>query len=185
MNSEQSRGASSVFRLAVVLGMIALAAALRVLPHPWSLAPVGAMALFGGALLQDKRLALFVPLAALFAGDCVLGFYKLMPVVYASFLASVAIGFWLRERRTAARVAGAALLGALQFFVATNFAVWAAGGLYPRSGAGLAACYIAAIPFFWNTLAGDLLYSALLFGGFTLAERLLPALRTSPVRSAA
>jgi hypothetical protein len=184
MNSEESRGASTVFRLAVVLGMIALAAALRVLPHPWNLAPVGAMALFGGAMLRDRRAAFFLPLAALFAGDCVLGFHRLMPAVYASFLVSVAIGVWLRERRTAARVAGAAFLGALQFFVVTNFAVWAAGGLYPRSGAGLAACYIAGIPFFWNTLAGDLLYSALLFGGFALAERLLPTLRTSPVRSA-
>ena len=51
------------------------------------------------------------------------------------------------------------------------------GGLYPKTGAGLAACYVAGIPFFWNTLAGDAMYATLLFGGFALAERFFPALR--------
>ena len=176
MSTEETKGNTAI-RMAVVVAMIALVAVLRILPHPWNFAPVGAMALFGGALLRNKRAAFLLPLAALFAGDLILGFHRLMPVVYASFLVSVAIGFLLRERRTAARVTGAALLGAGQFFVVTNFAVWAAGGFYPLSGAGLAACYVAAVPFFWNTLAGDLLFAALLFGGFALAERLLPALR--------
>ena len=176
MSTEETKGNTAI-RMAVVVAMIALVAVLRILPHPWNFAPVGAMALFGGALLRNKRAAFLLPLAALFAGDLILGFHRLMPVVYASFLLSVAIGFLLRERRTAARVTGAALLGAGQFFVVTNFAVWAAGGFYPRSGAGLAACYVAAVPLFWNTLAGDLLFAALLFGGFALAERLLPALR--------
>jgi hypothetical protein len=61
----------------------------------------------------------------------------------------------------------------LQFFVVTNFAMWAAGGFYPRTVAGLRACYLAGVPFFWNTLAGDALYAGVLFGGYALAERLL------------
>lgn len=178
MNTQETQGKGTL-RLAVILLLIGAAGALRLLPHPWNFTPIGAMALFGGAFLRDKRAALVVPLAALFAGDLVLGFYRLMPVVYASFLVSVAIGFLLRERRSAPRVAGAALLGSVQFFVVTNFAVWAAGGLYPRTGAGLAACYAAALPFFRNTLAGDLLCAGVLFGGFALAERLLPMLRVS------
>ncbi len=172
-------------RLAVILLMIAAAGALRLLPHPWNFTPLGAMALFGGAFLRDKRAALLVPLAALFASDLVLGFYPLLPVVYSSFLVSVHIGFLLRERRSVPRVAGAALLGSVQFFVVTNFAVWAAGGLYPRTGAGLAACYAAAIPFFRNALAGDLLCAGVLFGGFALAERLLPVLRVPAKQRAA
>jgi len=61
----------------------------------------------------------------------------------------------------------------------TNFGVWTLGTMYPMTAAGLADCYVAAIPFFQNTVAGDLFYATLLFGGFALVERLLPAVRLS------
>jgi hypothetical protein len=144
------------------------------------------MALFSGAVLKDRRLAFLVPIAALFAGDIFIGFYayKLMLVVYASFLVSVAVGFWLRDRRTIARISVATLAGAIQFFLVTNFAVWATGLSYEHNFPGLIMCYVAGIPFFWNTLAGDAIYAILFFGGFALAERLFPAFRepqTNPV----
>jgi len=164
-------------RTVVVLSMILMAAVLRIAPHPWNFTPVGAMALFSGALVRDRRLAFLFPLLALFAGDLFVGFHKFMPVVYASYLVNVAIGLSLRDRRTAPRVAALTLAGAVQFFIVTNFGVWAILGSFPRTAAGLLTCYIAGLPFFWNTLAGDALYAALLFGGFALAERLLPALR--------
>jgi hypothetical protein len=135
------------------------------------------MALFSGAIFRDRRTAFFFPLLALLIGDFFIGFHRLMPVVYASFLVSVAIGFWLRDHRTVGRITAATLLGALQFFLVTNFAVWAFGLSYPRNSAGLVACYVAGIPFFWNTLAGDAVYAGLLFGGFALAERISPAFR--------
>jgi hypothetical protein len=185
MNHQDAKHSNVTVRLVVLMAMILIAAALRIAPHPWNFAPIGAMALFGGAMLRDKRMAFGFPLAALFAGDLVIGFHKLMPVVYASFLVSVAIGFLLRKRRTVPLVGGAALLGAVQFFIVTNSAVWALGSTYPKTGAGLIACYVAAIPFFWNTLAGDFLYSVLFFGGFALAERLFPALRASADQAAA
>jgi hypothetical protein len=97
--------------------------------------------------------------------------------VYASFAVSVAIGRWLAENRTVARIGGAVFLGALQFFFVTNFAMWAVGGFYPKTAVGLVNCFIAGVPFFWNTLAGDALYACVLFGGFALAERIVPALR--------
>jgi hypothetical protein len=175
MNTEISQNANLLYRTLLALALIALAAALRVAPHPWNFTPVGAMALFSGAILKDRRLAFIVPLCALFAGDVFLGFHKLMPVVYASFLTSVAIGFWLRNRRTVARITAATLVGAIQFFLVTNFAVWAFALSYPRTAAGLVACYSAGIPFFWNTLAGDAAYALLFFGAFALAERLFPA----------
>jgi hypothetical protein len=74
----------------VILGMIAWAAALRIAPHPWNFTPVGAIALFAGATVRDRRLALLFPCLALFAGDIFIGFYKLMVVVYASFLTTSA-----------------------------------------------------------------------------------------------
>ncbi len=183
MNTEMSQKENLLYRTLLALALIVLAAALRIAPHPWNFTPVGAMALFSGAVLKDRRLAFFFPLLALFLGDIFIGFHKLMFVVYASFLVNVAIGLWLRDRRTVARVTLATFLGAIQFFIVTNFAVWALGNFYPRTVAGLATCYLAGVPFFWNTLAGDAFYAALLFGGYALAERMLPALSPLPLKT--
>jgi len=177
MNTEMSRKENLLYRTLLALALIAIAAALRMAPHPWNFTPVGAMALFSGAVLKDRRLAFIFPLVALFAGDVFIGFHKLMPIVYASFLINVAIGLWLRDRRTVARISLATLLGSTQFFLVTNFAVWWLLHSYTKTASGLAACYLAGLPFFWNTLAGDAFYATLLFGGFALAERLFPALR--------
>ncbi|HXN21442.1 MAG TPA: DUF6580 family putative transport protein [Candidatus Dormibacteraeota bacterium] len=163
----------------LLVALIALAAIARVLPHPWNFAPVGAIALLGGASFASRRAAFLVPLLALFVGDIFIGFHVLMPVVYASFLVSVLIGFWLRRGRSAPRIAAATVAGAAQFFAITNFAVWASGMTYPKTFAGLVTCYLAGIPFFGNTLAGDALYTTLLFGSLAMAERRFPALRES------
>src|SRR5205807_6803511 len=177
MNAEISQKENLLYRTVLALALILLAAALRIAPHPWNFTPVGAMAFFSGALLKDRRLAFLFPLVALFVGDVFIGFHKLLPIVYASFLINVTIGLWLRDRRTIARISLAALVGAIQFFLVTNFAVWQLLNSYPKTASGLAACYLAGIPFFWNTLAGDAFYAALLFGAYALAERILPALR--------
>jgi hypothetical protein len=183
MNSEISQKENLLYRTLLALALIVLAAALRIVPHPWNFTPIGAMALFSGAILKDRRLAFLFPLLALFAGDIFIGFHKLIPVVYASFLINVAIGLWLRDRRTVTRISLATLLGAIQFFLVTNFAVWQFLGGYPHTAGGLMACYIAGVPFFWNTVAGDAVYAVLLFGSFAFAERFLPLFR-EPVRAA-
>src|SRR6202165_4253151 len=172
MNTEISQKENLLYRTVLALALILLAAALRIAPHPWNFTPVGAMALFSGAVLRDRRLAFFFPLLALFLGDIFIGFHKLIAIVYASFLVNVAIGLWLRDRRTIARITLATLLGAIQFFLVTNFAVWQFLRGFPHTASGLAACYIAGIPFFWNTLAGDAVYAALLFGGYALGRGL-------------
>src|SRR6266853_5100468 len=184
MNTEISQKENLLYRTLLALALIVLAAALRIAPHPWNFTPIGAMALFSGALLTDRRLAFVFPLVALFEGDIVIGFHKLLPIVYGSFLINVAIGLWLRDRRTLARISLATLLGAIQFFFVTNFAVWWLLNSYPKTTSGLAACYLAGIPFFWNTLAGDAFYAALLFGAFAFAERVIPALREPAIARA-
>jgi hypothetical protein len=165
------------FRTILALTMIAVAAVLRIAPHPWNFAPIGAIALFSGAMLRDKRLAFLFPLLTLFAGDLFIGFHKLIPIVYASTLVSVALGFLLRTRHPLGRIVGVTLLGAMQFFLVTNFGVWLLLNTFPKTPAGLLACYVAGAPLFWNTLAGDALYVTLLFGGFALAGRLFPVLQ--------
>jgi hypothetical protein len=164
-------------RLFVIVSMIAAAVASRLVPHPWNLTSVAAVALFAGAYLEDRRLAFAIPLAALFLSDLVLGFYQGLPVVYFSFALIVGLGLWLRTRRGPLMIAGATLAGSVLFFILTNLGVWAFGPLYPHSAAGLAACFTAALPFFRGTLAGDAFYSLILFCGFALLERRVPALR--------
>ena len=178
---EKSETKSLLLRTILIFTLILLAAALRLAPHPWNFTPVGAIAIFAGATVRDRRLAFLFPLLVMFATDAVIGFNKLSPLVYASFVLSVVIGRFLSQKRNVLRIGGAMFLGALQFFLVTNFGVWAFLGSYPRTGAGLAACYIAGIPLFWNTLAGDATYATLLFGAFALAERLAPRLRQSVV----
>jgi hypothetical protein len=167
----------SKVRFAVVACMILVAAASRLIPHPPNLTSITAMALFGGAYLSERRLAFLVPMAALFLSDLVLGFYSRMWVVYGSFVLVVWIGLLLRRRRTPLVIASAALVSSILFFVITNFGVWVFGSLYPKTVEGLLVCYVAAIPFFQNMVLGDALYTAALFGGFSIAERWWPALR--------
>jgi Family of unknown function (DUF6580) len=177
MSSQALQKESSVVRIVVVLAMIGMAAVVRIAPHPWNFTPVGAMALFSGAVIRERRLAFLFPLAALFAGDIFVGFHKLMALVYASFSIDVALGYWIRKRRTFVRISGITLLGAIQFCLITNFGVWAFLGSFPMTAGGLVDCYVLGLPLFWNTLAGDAVYAGLLFGGFAIAERFFPALR--------
>lgn len=170
-------------KMGVAALLVVLAAALRVVAHPWNFTPIGAMALFSGATFRQRWMKFAFPLAALFAGDVFVGFHRLTLVVYLSFLVSVAIGMWIGEERKLARLAGGTFLGALQFFLVTNFAVWATFATYPKSLAGLLVCYAAGVPFFWNTLAGDAFYAVLLFGGYALAERLLAHDRRTAIMS--
>jgi Family of unknown function (DUF6580) len=178
-SSNRSQNSQFVFRTLVVLSVVVFAAVLRIAPHPWNFAPLGAMALFSGAFVRNRWLAIAFPLAALFAGDVFVGLYELMPIVYASFALSVLIGSLLKNNRTVLRIGGATLLGAAQFFLITNFAVWLAFDTFPRTASGLFSCYVAGLPLFGNTLASDALYVTLFFGGFALAERLFPRLQTS------
>ncbi len=181
------------FRFPVLMGMILAAAGSRLIPHPPNFAPIGAMALFGGACFASRRVAFLVPLLAMFVSDLVIGFlsgdlslglHRLIPVVYGSFALIVCLGFWLRPRRKVVPIAGAALASSLLFFGLTNFGVWALGSWYPKTWAGLVACYVAAIPYFRNTLLGDAVYTTVLFGGLALVERGFPALRPpAPVAS--
>lgn len=158
-------------RLLALTAFVLGATALRLVPHPPNFVPIAALALFGGATFSDRRAALAIPLIAMVLSDVVLGFSPVTAFVYASFVLITCLGFALRARGSVPRIAGASVAGAILFYAITNFGVWIAGGLYPKTLAGLATCYVAAIPFFWNTLLSDLFYTALLFGVWSLVER--------------
>lgn len=161
-------------RNALLLMMIFAAAALRLLPHPSNFEPVGALALFAGAHLEKRR-AFLIPLAAMLLSDALIGFHSQLPVVYAAFALIACMGFSLKGQVTASAVTISSFAASLLFFVVTNLGVWMFDALYPHTVTGLIACYVAALPFLSNSIAGTLFYSAVLFGGFALAERKLPA----------
>ena len=164
----------------LIAGLVLAAALLRIFPHPPNFAPVAAMALFAGAQLDNKKLAFLIPLVAMLLSDIVIGFHDGLVLVYVCMCIAVAIGMQLRGRIGSLTVTGGALASSLIFFVVTNFGVWLSSGMYPLSLAGLVACYVAAIPFFHYTIAGDLFYAGVLFGGFALIQTKLPSFRSEP-----
>ena len=164
-------------RLMTIIGLIFAAAASRLIPHQPNMTSITAVALFGGAYFSDRRLAFLVPFAALLLSDFILGSYDHMEIVYLSFALVVCVGHWLQMRRSILYIVGAALASSVLFFLLTNFGVWALESLYPKTIAGLVACYVAAIPFFENQIQSDLFYTLLLFGGFRLLESQFSTLR--------
>jgi len=154
-------------------GGLVLLGVLGRLTQNLNFAPVGAVSLFAGARLRGWQ-AYLLPIALMAVTDPFLhGYSFATPFVYASFLINVWMGSKLRRSENPAWIGGAAAIGSLQFFLLTNFAVWVnpAQTLYPHSFAGLGACFVAAIPFFRNTLLADLLYSAAFFGLYALLTR--------------
>ena len=171
-------------RIVALLSAIVVAAVLRLVPHPANFTPIGAMALFSGAYLGRRGLAFAAPLGAMVLSDAVLGFYSGFWITYVAVALIVAVGFLALSRLSVLRIAGAAIASSVLFFLVSNFGTWAASGMYPHTLAGLSACYVAAVPFFQNTVAGDLFYTALLFGGFHLAELTMPKLRAGQAEPA-
>jgi len=178
------------FRFGLLIGLLLLAAFSRLVPHPMNFAPIGAMALFGAAYFRSRWAAFLLPIAALWLSDIYInkvlyaeyykgsGFFTSdMAWVYGTMLATVLLGQWLLKRVTAGRVALAAFLASVLFFLTTNLACWPNNPLYSQDMLGLLACYAAGVPFFKGTLLGNLFYSALLFGAFELAQRRVPALQ--------
>jgi hypothetical protein len=156
-------------QIGVAIGLIALCVYLRVLPHPANFAPVAAVAIFGGAVLP-RKVALWVPLLAMMVSDAIIGFYSMMFVTWACYLIiALASSSWLRKP-TLLKTATLTLSSSVFFFVATNFAVWLTSGMYSHTLAGLGQCYTLALPFFRNTVASDLVYTAALFGVFGLVN---------------
>jgi hypothetical protein len=140
-------------------------------------APVAASLLFFGSRMPRRQA--WVPVAAFMLSDVVLTLhvygYPLradQAVTWAWYVAIVLLGGLLQGRAGVLRIAGASLAASVSFFLLSNLVVWAAWEMYPRTLNGLLACYTAAIPFFRNTAASDLLFTAVFFGVPAVAEML-------------
>lgn len=157
-------------QLITVSTMVAMAAATRFLPHPPNFTAIGGMALFGAATLNNKKLALMVPVMAMLISDLFIpnGFDF---AVYAAFIAIASLGLYIRNKKGVMPVIAGSLAASVIFFVISNFAVWVSQAMYAKNAIGLMTCFEAAIPFFPNTIAGDLFFSSLLFASYAMIKK--------------
>lgn len=177
-------------RFGAISCMILLAALSRLIPHPINFAPISGIALFGAAFYGKKYWAFIIPIVSMWISDLIINnvvyaelfdgfvwFYSGSLFTYAAFVAIAILGMNALKRVTVSRVVASAMSASILFFALSNFGVWLSSGMYPHTWNGLATCYAAGLPFLKNTVAGDLVYSALLFGAFAWGESRFPALR--------
>lgn len=153
------------------ISIILFGVLMRLVPHTPNFAPITAIALFGG-MYMHRRYALILPFVIMVISDLFLGFHDTLLFVYSSFLLSGLLGFGIRKHKTAGRVLLITMVASIQFFIITNFGVWLAGHIYPKTMQGFIDCYIMALPFFRNTVIGDMLYTTSFILAFELLKQL-------------
>jgi len=173
MRSRSTYLAVSLILLAVVIRIVGT----RLGWFPLNFSTIGAMTLFAGAMLRPRWMGISVAAVGLLASDLVLRHNPQWLSVYLPYILIAVAAHSLQPGKSVTRFALATLSASLIFFVVSNFGVWATGPeMYERSFAGLATCYVQAIPFFRNTLAGNAFFGVVLFGSFVLLENRIPAL---------
>ena len=147
-----------------IIAFMLIAVLCRLLPHLPNFSPITAIALFGGLYFSNKTMAYLVPLFIMALSDLFLGFHSISVVVYAAFLVVSFIGTQTKKPSVFT-----ILLSSISFFIITNFGVWLIG--YPKTWSGLVECYTLALPFFRNSLLGDLFYSGVMILGFNAVRK--------------
>lgn len=151
----------------------------RLVPHIPNVTPVGATALFASSTVGIKK-GLIIVLLIMLTTDIILGLHPVMWATYGSFMITLCIGRWIQKRYSLSRFITGTLLSSVAFFVITNFAVWIVpNGMYERSIAGIIRCYVMAIPFFRNSLIGDMLYGLIFYYGYETVKHVITQLKTA------
>jgi len=168
--------------------LIVIASLYRIMPErPYGFAPQIAMAIFGGAIIKDKKLSFLLPLLSMFISDAMYeilyrngvgemrGFYEGQIINYILFASITVFGFLIR-RINIAKIIGASLAAPTAFFLLSNFSVWLssspeAGLSRPKTFNGLLMCYTDGLPFYPWSVASTLIFSLILFGGYYLFTR--------------
>ena len=191
----QKKISAQIGILVLIVFMVAFS---RLLPYlfgvqeTFNFSPLAAVALFGGAYFTNRSSAFIFPLLALWASNLILDnvflsqYYDGFALFanwegYLAILGIVGLAMIVLKKVTLPRVIGASLMASIMFFLVTNFFVWLNSGMYPKSIGGLAECFTLAIPFFRNTLTGDMVFSVLLFGLYEMAAFKFPFLKYKTV----
>ena len=170
--------------------LIIIASLYRIMPgRPFGFAPQIAMAIFGGAVIKDKKLAFLLPLLSMFISDALYellyrsgignipGFYEGQITNYILFGAMTVFGFFIKKLKVS-QILFASLAAPTTFFILSNFFVWLsnspdAGLQRPKTFNGLLMCFNDGLPFYPWSIAATLVFSAILFGGYYLAKKSL------------
>jgi len=163
--------------------LIIIASLYRIMPgRPYGFAPQIAMAIFGGAIIKDKKIAFLLPLLAMFVSDglyqllyingvgIIPGFYEGQFLNYLLFAGLTVFGFFIKNFNVKS-IAIASLSAPTAYFIVSNFLVWAsasplAGLQRPKTFSGLIRCYADGLPFYPWSIAATLVFSAILFGSY-------------------
>lgn len=157
--------------------LILAAAIAKVVTHPHTLDPIIGMALFGGAVIKDKRFAFVLPLFAMFLSDVMLeisgidkGFYGWGQLVNYGVLMLITVFGFRMKKINVINVVGFSLISSTIFFIISNLAFFLIDNrvyhTYPNTMGGFIDCYVKALPFFkWYV---DLAFSIILFGTYYL-----------------
>ncbi|MDR1674899.1 MAG: hypothetical protein LBR86_00275 [Tannerella sp.] len=175
-------------RFGIIGVVILLAAASRLIPHPAGFAPIAGMALFGAAYYSKRYWAYILPIAAMMLSDIVLNTWVYSAYMdghmlwwslytYGALALIVLMGTFTLKKVRVLNMAGSAVGASVIFYLVSNFGTWISSGMYLHTWEGLGTCYVAALPFFRNGLAGDLLYTGVLFGAFELLMYSFPSLK--------
>lgn len=153
-----------------VAALIVIASISRLLPHPPNFTPILSMALFGGVMFENKKIAFLFPLIAMLLSDAIIGFHSGMLTVYLTLAVIAFIGSTMIKKSSVMNIVLTSILSSILFFVTTNFSSWLMWNMYPKTLSGLLLAYEAGIPFYTNTLISTLLFSGVLFGVFGLLD---------------
>lgn len=177
-------------RISVIAALILIVAFSRLIPTMNNFSPLGALGLFGAAYFKRKSLAFIIPIAAIWLSDLLVNnilyasyypsftwFYDGFYWQYGSYLLIALVGLLLFKKVNIGRIAIGALAATVLFFFVSNFGAWISSPLYPKTLGGLATCLAAGIPFIKGTLLGNLIYSGVLFGSFTILQHKFPVLQ--------
>lgn len=146
-----------------IVSAIVLAVLSRFLPHPPNFTPIAAIGLLAAQGFGFRWFTYLIPIISLFLSDLVLGLHVTIPFVYLSFIMIVTLGLLVKKVNFTSVLSSSVI-----FFLVSNLGVWLFH--YPKSIAGFLQCYTLALPFFLNTLLGDLVYAALLIYPFYVLQ---------------
>jgi hypothetical protein len=168
--------------------MVLVSALYRIMPNrPMGFAPQIAIGLFSGAIfVHNKKWAFILPLVSMFLSDLlyellylngmsdIKGFYDGQWVNYLIFISLTCFGFMIKKNRVFSVLAAAIAAPTAHFLVSNFVMVWLVdrgfGLNRPHTFNGLLLTYYDALPFYKNALLATVVFSAVLFGTYYLAQ---------------
>ncbi len=154
----------------LIVIIILIGAFSRIIPHPPNFTAIGAISILGGVYFGKNYLAFLVPILSMLISDFLLGFNMAISV-YLSFLIMIPLGIGIKNKLSNLSVIKTSIYASIVFFLITNFSVWIFSTVYPNNIYGLLICYYAGIPFFFNTLLGNIFFSFSLFGIYEIVSK--------------